>query len=92
MSKTTKKWCYTIFLGGNVRFFRELAYLCNEIALLEQWKIPQSIIQSKLDELFTENWTTLAVSKLEGIELPLNEDSTNWMFSQYIDRKTRISA
>lgn len=25
----------------------------------EQWKIPQSIIQSKLDELFTENWTTL---------------------------------
>ncbi len=34
----------------------------------------------------------LAVSKLENIELPLTEDSTNWMFSQYIDRKTRISA
>ena len=31
----------------------------------------------------------LAVSKLENVELPLTNESSDWMFTQYIDRKVR---
>jgi len=34
----------------------------------------------------------LAISKLERIDLPLNDNSSEWMFTQYIDRKVRHTA